>query len=237
MGSDFRFDAPRNLGVFVCEHVGRGGKPILMVVHDEEGDWQFLCGGDHGEGEKPMLVGLGHVVGQDPSVNELGEMCHDHTAMRAAHGAPWEIVDGMEEKVLQNIREHGWHVMRIAEDDEGPGFAYSIGLDPELIVFGLRSDVMHSMINELGARLRSGERLAPGDVVEGLLVDAKCVLVEVERSQYREYFGYALWYHKGPSFRALQIVWPSKTTGALPWEDGGESLRAHQPVLDVKRAE
>jgi hypothetical protein len=37
MSSDFRFDAPRNLAVYVCEHVGRDGYPILLVVRDEDG--------------------------------------------------------------------------------------------------------------------------------------------------------------------------------------------------------
>jgi uncharacterized protein DUF4262 len=90
---------------------------------------------------------------------------------------------------------------------------------------------MHSMINELGKRVRDGEQAAHGGRVDGLLVGATCVLVDVDREQYREYFGYTLWYRQGPSFRALQIAWPSKTTGKLPWEAGGESLRAHQPLL------
>jgi hypothetical protein len=231
MSEDFEFDAPRNLGVFVCAHVGTGGAPILEVAHDEDGDWQFLCGGDHGEDDNPMLVCLGHVVDGDPTLNQLAEMCTSHTATRTAPGSPWVVVDEMEAHVHRNIREHGWHVMIISGDDDGPGFAYSIGLDPELIVFGLKTEVMHWMINELGARMRGGEPCAPGDRVEGLLEGATCAVVEVDRDHYRGHFGYALWYHGGPSFRALQIVWPSKTTGTFPWEPGGESLRRDQPVL------
>jgi hypothetical protein len=90
---------------------------------------------------------------------------------------------------------------------------------------------MHWMINDLGKRMRGGERAAHGVRVDGLLVDATCVVVEVDRAQYRKYFGYALWHHQGPNFRALQIVWPGKVTGKLPWEEDDESLRRHQPVL------
>jgi hypothetical protein len=234
---DLRFDAPRDLAVYVCAHAGRGGSPVLQVVHDEDGDWQFLCGGDHGDGDEPMLVCLGEIVDRDPSVNEVAAMCVAHTATRAARGAPWQIVDDMEEKIRHNVREHGWQVSLIPEHQGEPPFAYSIGLDPELIVFGLRHEVMQSMINELGKRIRAGLRAAAGDRVDGLLVDATCVLVEVDPSRYRPYFGYGLWYHQGPSFRALQIVWPSKTTGKLPWDDDVDAwLRARQPVLTATRA-
>jgi hypothetical protein len=109
----------------------------------------------------------------------------------------------------------------------------TIGLDPELIVIGLRREVMHAMINELGERMRGGVQPVAGDRVEGLLVDATCVLVEVDRSHYRGYLGYGLWYHQGPTFRTLQIVWPSKTTGKLPWEEA--EISSVQPVLASTR--
>lgn len=231
MSAGFRFDAPRNLAVFVCEHVGRHGSPILQVAHDAEGDWQFLCGSDHSDDDKPMLVGLGHMVDQDPSVNEVAEMgCH-HTASRSSVGAAWRIVDDLEADVLRNIREHGCHVMLIAPDDEGSGFAYSIGLDPELIVVGLPIELMHSMVNALGSRMRDGERAEPGQPVYGLLEAATCTVLEMERRRYKEYLGYALWYHRGPDFRTLQIVWPSKVSGRFPWEPGGEGIRDRQPLL------
>jgi hypothetical protein len=63
--SEFRFSEPENLGVFVCDNVRLHGMPILYVSHDEEGDWQFLCGGTHEEGghDGGALVCLREIVG------------------------------------------------------------------------------------------------------------------------------------------------------------------------------
>ena len=41
-------DAP-NTACFTCCHVLEENKPILYVSHDEDGYWQFLCGGNHKE--------------------------------------------------------------------------------------------------------------------------------------------------------------------------------------------
>ena len=55
-----------------------------------------------------------------------------------------------ERDVLRRLETSGWFVNRIAEDDEGPGFAYSFGLyeryqHPEIIIFGLPPDVQPDM--------------------------------------------------------------------------------------------
>jgi hypothetical protein len=42
----FKFRQERHLGVFTCKRVAEGA-PILHVSHEEDGDWQFLCGGQH----------------------------------------------------------------------------------------------------------------------------------------------------------------------------------------------
>lgn len=36
-----------NLGVNACKHVLDDGKPVEVVFHSGEDDWQFLCGADH----------------------------------------------------------------------------------------------------------------------------------------------------------------------------------------------
>ena len=60
-----------------------------------------------------------------------------------------------ERDVLRKRETTGWFVNEIAEDGEGPGFAYSFGLyeryrHPEIIIFGLPPDVMHQLINDIG---------------------------------------------------------------------------------------
>ena len=44
-----------------------------------------------------------------------------------------------DDKVLSDIEEYGWHVVKVMEDNSGPGFCYSIGLfktfgHPEIMI-------------------------------------------------------------------------------------------------------
>lgn len=50
--------------------------------------------------------------------------------------------DDNDQKLLDDVQGHGWHVIGVEADNEGPAFAYSIGLyqtfgHPEVVVFGL----------------------------------------------------------------------------------------------------
>ncbi len=80
--------------VFVCSHVFDQMRPVLLVCHDG-GDWQFLCGGEHAEGEIPHVVGLNHILDLDPSLQELMNIPIDSEAERQAPDLPW-ILTGMK---------------------------------------------------------------------------------------------------------------------------------------------
>jgi hypothetical protein len=162
-------------------------------------------------------------------------MCAHDYARREHPGAPWQIHDGMEEIVRDNVSEHGCHVMQIEADDEGPAFAYSIGLShnyeqPELICFGLDLQLMCGMINALRDRMADGETMRSGQRVSGLIKGFDCELRSVKKSEYAAYFGYALRYHEGDDFEALQIVWPDKQD-RFPWDEGCVVKTSQQPVL------
>ncbi len=70
----------------------------------------------------------------------------------------WEGDD--EKKVITDVQQHGWHLIGIEGDAEGPGFAYSIGLyhtlkQPEIIIFGLKAvSMMFQIINGIGDEMR-----------------------------------------------------------------------------------
>lgn len=88
-GDDVSFRDP-HAPAFVCSHVFNAERPILLVSHETDGDWQFLCGGDHGEGEKPRVIGVGHLVERDASLATLSELPPGWEAERSAPDAPWE---------------------------------------------------------------------------------------------------------------------------------------------------
>lgn len=232
----FRFKEPKNLAVFVCDNVRLRGMPILHVSHDQEGDWQFLCGGEHDEdgADGAAIACLEEVVTLDDSLNELAGLCRLGDARRDRTGAPWKIHDRMEDIVRSNVAEHACHVMLIDADDEGAGFGYSIGLTktyghPEVICFGLGHEVVHAMINEFRDCVASGTRFKDGDRVSGLIEGYVCIVKRMEPHRYSEYMGYARWYYEGDEFEALQIVWPDKQN-RFPWDAGYAAPPSQQPA-------
>ena len=67
-------------------------------------------------------------------------------------------MDERERKTHADIKEFGWHVLLIPEDEQGPAFAYSVGLQktfnhPEILVLGLDINLMHRMVNGIGDRV------------------------------------------------------------------------------------
>jgi len=89
--------APRNLVAYICTHVFENTRPILLIAHESDGDWQFMCGGtDHGAGEG-HVVGVAHLMDRDPSINECANLPNGFEAERSATDQAW-IRRGINEK-------------------------------------------------------------------------------------------------------------------------------------------
>ena len=86
--SHWVFDEPRNLGVFTITRVLHENHPILLVCHDDDGDWQFLCGATDAP-EQCKLIYLKDIVELDPSVNEVADLPLDWRAWRENVDAEW----------------------------------------------------------------------------------------------------------------------------------------------------
>jgi len=76
------------LAAFICSHVFERRSPVLYVCR-EGGDWQFLCGAEHAEGELPRVVGINHLFEGDPSLLPLRDLPSDWEAERSSPAAPW----------------------------------------------------------------------------------------------------------------------------------------------------
>ncbi len=85
---DFKFFRPRNEAVFADERIFQEDLPILCVVHDDEGEYQFLTSGD-GLRRDPMLVSLERIVKLDPTINQLFDLPRGHYAMRESVDDAW----------------------------------------------------------------------------------------------------------------------------------------------------
>jgi hypothetical protein len=144
--------------------------------------------------------------------------------------------DAGDEQLHRDVREHGWHVVLIEADAEGPGFAFSVGLyetfgHAEVILFGLNVGVMHRLINAIGEQIRAGERYEHLHEADEVLESHNVCFRTVERRHYREYLGYALWFYQGDSFPALQCFWPD-VESRYPWHpECSRAIAALQPIL------
>ena len=144
----------------------------------------------------------------------------------------------VDEIIIRNVRKHGCHIVGITTDEQGPGYAFSIGLfvnygHAELIVFGLERDDLAKVINSVRDHVIAGRKFAAGDVCDDLLVESRIGFVEVPLRLYDDYLGTAIWfYQKSPRpFPCLQMVW-SDRDGRFPWNAGyDERLRGYQPLL------
>lgn len=140
--------------------------------------------------------------------------------------------------ILKNIEKYGCHLVLIEGDNYLPGFVYSIGLyknfgHPEVICFGLQTEVMSTIINHACDLIKAGKTLSPGKNYAGFLEGYDIQFLPVDKEHYADYFGYAGWfYERSWSFPALQLVWPDKQH-LFPWENGfNPNWKFKQPLLD-----
>ena len=144
--------------------------------------------------------------------------------------------DASEQKVLDDVAQHGWHVIKVLETNDSPGWAFSIGLyrtfnHPEVVVFGLNDDLMHSVINSVGDDVRAGKRFEEGKQYSNLIEAYDCTFKTVNVVWYYQFLGYANWFYKGTDYPALQCIWPDKKS-VFPWEpDFNPDWLWAQPLL------
>ena len=147
-----------------------------------------------------------------------------------------------ERKMLTDVQEHGVHVLHVMEDDEGPGYSFSIGLhhqfgQPEVIVFGLPDDVAHELLNLVADEASEGRRFVAGSEHRDLLASYPVRFLAVPEHMHATFLGSALWAYDGEPFEVVQLVWPDKH-GRWPWDAGVRSgFRELQPLLDRRASD
>ncbi len=73
---------------FTTKRIAFEGRDVVYVVHDEDGDWQFLDGEDVTP-DDGVLVHLEHVVGAHPRVADLGDLPRGWEAWQEPPGGDW----------------------------------------------------------------------------------------------------------------------------------------------------
>ena len=90
MNNKFPFDDAPNMACFTCCHVLNDNKPILHVSHDEDGYWQFLCGGNHKE-EDARIVSLEKILELDETMGNLAELDYGEYAEAENETSDWVV--------------------------------------------------------------------------------------------------------------------------------------------------
>lgn len=142
-----------------------------------------------------------------------------------------------EQTIIKHVEEYGWHIAYFDSNGYAPTFAYTIGLyktfkHPEIISFGLNTDILVWMLNHAGGRIKNDEKIETNKLYDGFLEGYPVQFLEVQRESYSEYFGYGSWFYDWHDFPALQLVWPDKES-KFPWEEGfNKDLKSLQKLLD-----
>jgi len=121
----------------------------------------------------------------------------------------------------ETIRRFGWALQAVAGDEEGPPFVYTVGLSgfdhPELIVFAISQATAARMLNRLGAYVRTGGRLGPGDSV-GLPEGVVSLLALPDPAEWLLGAQRLYRFEGGPPVEALLVV-PEEGYAEEPGED------------------
>ncbi len=78
-----------NQAVFSVKQIFQGA-PILLVIHDEDGEWQFLTGEMVTEADM-MLVSLADMLKRDASIRQALDIPLGSSATRVKEGDTWVV--------------------------------------------------------------------------------------------------------------------------------------------------
>lgn len=86
----FPFTDSPNTACFTCCHVLDRSKPILYVCHDDDGYWQFLCGGVHRK-EDARIVSLAEILSIDEEMRDFADLDYGEYAEAENTVRSWNI--------------------------------------------------------------------------------------------------------------------------------------------------
>jgi hypothetical protein len=88
--TDFKFREAKNLGAFTTKQWLHEQKPILYVIHDNDGDWLFLTE-EHAQ-EDIIIVALEQLILKDKTLNKVFNLEYGEEAERKFIGGKWERI-------------------------------------------------------------------------------------------------------------------------------------------------
>jgi hypothetical protein len=145
--------------------------------------------------------------------------------------------DGREQRLIDDIARHGWHIVASEQNSTGPAHAYSVGLfhtfgHPEVLILGLHgATTMARLIEGIGQQVRQGTKFQDWHESDALLDGYRCLFRELPSDIFCDYLSEAIWFYRGDSFPALQCFWPDREH-RYPWQPKCRpGVVRRQPIL------
>lgn len=144
-------------------------------------------------------------------------------------------LDQEDTLVAQMIREHGQFIQLVCGEPGSvpPEFAYTVGLfglgHPELVILSVGAHTAMGVLNTLGARIRGGANLVPGELLTFDEWPHRIVVEELPNPG--EILFAANRHYQRPdeaSVPAYQLTYDDKW-GRFPWDDGYANPPEVQP--------
>lgn len=85
--AEFKFREEKNLGIFTTQQWLENNEPILRVVHEEDGDWQFLT--KEIDFENGKIIALEQIILKDKTLNGVFDLEYGEEAERDFIGGEW----------------------------------------------------------------------------------------------------------------------------------------------------
>lgn len=150
-----------------------------------------------------------------------------------------EPKEQVDYKLIGDVIEHKCHIIGIPQDEQGAGYAFSVGLylhfnHPEIVIFGLNHNDAGAVINQICTLVEKGRRFKHEEVSNELFEGVSAKLIDVAPKFYKEFFGAALWFYRsiGDGFPFMQVVWPNKN-GIFPCDPICDAAsKKRQPILN-----
>lgn len=145
-------------------------------------------------------------------------------------------LDNFQLRTIVHITQYGWSVVLVQPDEDGPGWAYTVGLwhshgAPELAMFGGDVYETEEILNMLGRETAEGSGPADGERREGVVRGQQAAFRDVDPHWFDGLFGGAVAFYRSPPLPILQVVWPNGD-GLFPWQPGTDlPFRHAQPWL------
>lgn len=130
-----------------------------------------------------------------------------------------------DKHILKQIKRRGWSVLAIPGDpDEGPPFAFTIGLylhalAPEILVMGMDAATAGYVLNKVGAYIMAGKKLSLDQRYSDIVEEGDLLFRQIDFRHYQKHLGTAIWFYarQPQAFPALQCFWADKN-GHFPHE-------------------